>query len=123
MNNQISLIGRIVREPEVKELDGGKKVSNITVAIPRSYKNADGEYEKDYIDVSIWGDMAKNTVEYCKQDDLIGVRGRIESKLIDNEDGTKTKKYNIIAERVSFLSTAKTKREVKETEDLDEPEM
>ena len=50
MLNQIVLVGRLVATPEVKELEDEKKVANITVAVPRSYKNADGEYETDFID-------------------------------------------------------------------------
>ena len=49
MLNQSILVGRIVREPEVRETEAGVKVSNITLAVPRSYKNVNGEYDTDFI--------------------------------------------------------------------------
>ena len=54
MLNQIVIVGRLVRDPELRETDGGKKVTNITLAVPRSYKNVNGEYETDYIDCVLW---------------------------------------------------------------------
>lgn len=66
MNNYFC-VGRLVNEPEVKELEDGKKVTNITIAVPRSYKNADGEYETDFIDCTIWNNVAQSTSEYCKK--------------------------------------------------------
>ena len=49
MLNQSILVGRIVREPEVRETENGVKISNITLAVPRSYKNVNGEYDTDFI--------------------------------------------------------------------------
>ena len=48
MLNQVVLVGRLVRDPELKELENGNKLSNITLAVPRSYKNVNGEYETDF---------------------------------------------------------------------------
>ena len=48
MLNQTVIVGRIVRDPELRETESGNKVTNITLAVPRSYKNADGEYETDF---------------------------------------------------------------------------
>ena len=89
MINSYVCTGRLVADPEVKETDNGKKYSNITLAVPRTYKNADGEYETDFLDYTLWGDIASNTAEYCKKGDLIGLKGRMASKLIDTEDGKK----------------------------------
>ncbi len=48
MLNQIVIVGRLVKNPELRQTDSGKKVTNITLAVPRSYKNAKGEYETDF---------------------------------------------------------------------------
>lgn len=104
MVNTITIIGRITNEPEIKELDDGKKVSNITLAIPRNYKNHDGIYETDFIDCTVWNNIAINVVEYCKKGDLIGVRGRVETKLYE-QDNKKIKDTHVIAEKVTFLSS------------------
>jgi len=108
MLNQIILVGRLVGDPEIKELENGKKVSNITLAIPRSYKNENGEYATDFIKCSLWQMMAENTAEYCKKGDMIGVKGRVESRTYEDENGKHTVQ-EVIAERVTFLSSAKTK--------------
>ena len=54
MLNQFVGVGRLVGTPEVKETEDGKKVSNITIAVPRSYKNAEGVYDTDCVDVILW---------------------------------------------------------------------
>ena len=99
MLNQTVLVGRIAREPEIKELENGKKASTITLAVPRSFKNAEtGEYDTDFVPVILYNGIAENVLEYCKKGDVVGIRGRLETK--DNE-------LQIIAEKVSFLSSKK----------------
>lgn len=105
MLNQIVLVGRLVKEVEVKELESGKKVANITIACPRSFKNADGEYDTDFIDVILWDGIAQNTREYCHKGDILGVKGRIQTRNIEKEDDTKEKITEIIAEKITFLSS------------------
>jgi len=113
MLNQVVLVGRLVKDPEIVEIEDGKKVSNITIAIPRSFKNMDGEYETDYINCVLWDVVARNTTEYCKKGDILGVKGRMQSSSYEKENGEKVYKVDVIAERVTFLSSKKK----------DEPEM
>ena len=121
MLNQIILVGRLTKDPEIQETDKNKKYSHITVAIPRSFKNMDGEYESDFINCTLWDSVAKSTVEYCKKGDIVGVKGRVQSRLVEQDD---EKKYymDVIAERVTFLSskTNKEKDEQKEENNQDE---
>ena len=107
MVNQVILVGRLVRTPELQVTDNGKKWSMITLAVNRGYKNQDGEYDTDFLDCSLWTSIAENTAEYCKTGDILGVKGRIQTRLIDNEDGTKHKKMEIIADKVTFLSSTR----------------
>ena len=111
MLNQIVLVGRLVKTPELELTDSGKKISTITLAVPRTYKNLNGEYDTDFIDCTLWTGVAENTSEYCKTGDILGVRGRIQSRIIEKDDGTKYKKMEIIAEKVSFLSSTKDKKD------------
>ena len=96
MLNQTVLVGRLVQDPEIKELENDKKVCNITLAVTRSYKNADGIYETDFIPVTLWQGIAENVKEYCKKGDLVGVRGRLQAR----ED-----KVEVVGEKVTFLSS------------------
>ena len=77
MINQVMLVGRIAN-------DINEKDDHITVAVTRSFKNENGEYETDFIDVAIRGTIAKTTTEYCKKGGIIGVKGSIRSEIIDN---------------------------------------
>ena len=107
MNNYFC-VGRLVNEPEVKELEDGKKVTNITIAVPRSYKNVSGEYETDFIDCTLWTGIAENTSAYCKKGDLLGVKGRVQTRIYEKDE---EKKYatEVVAEKVTFLSSNKNK--------------
>ena len=97
MLNQIVLVGRLVENPKVEKEDGKEK-SVITLAVQRSYKNEDGIYETDFINCVLWNGIASNTEEYCNKGDVIGVKGRVQGN-----DG----KIEIIAEKVTFLSSKK----------------
>ncbi len=107
MLNQTILVGRLVKKPTITITEDEKKVSTITLAVSRSYKNADGIYETDFIDCVLWSGIAENTAEYCNKGDIIGVKGRIQTKMIEKEDGTKQKITEVIAEKVTFLSSKK----------------
>ena len=104
MLNQIILVGRLVKDPEIVESEDGKKRSNVTLAIPRSFKNMNGEYESDFINCTLWDSIAKSTTEYCKKGDIVGVKGRLQSSTLEKEDGEKQFRMDVIAERVTFLS-------------------
>ena len=107
MLNQVILVGRLVKSPELQLTETGRKMSLITLAVPRSYKNINREYDTDFLDCTLWTNIAENTAEYCKTGDVIGIKGRVQSRLVEKEDGTKIKKTDIIAEKVTFLSSGK----------------
>lgn len=107
--NQIILVGRLVKTLEVIETESGKKMSYITLAIPRTFKNADGKYDTDFIDCVLWEVVIESTSEYCKQGDIVGVKGRVQSRMIEDEDGNNYKKMEVIAEKITFLSSKKEK--------------
>ncbi|MDD2518372.1 MAG: single-stranded DNA-binding protein [Bacilli bacterium] len=105
MLNQTVIVGRLVREPELRETENGTKVTNITLAVPRSYKNVDGEYETDFISCVLWKGIAENTVEYVKKGDLLGVKGRLQTRSFQIDDSSKKNVTEVIAEKVTFLSS------------------
>lgn len=107
MLNQTVLVGRLVKDPELYETENGNKITNITLAVPRNYKNINGEYDTDFIPCTLWKGIAENTVEYCKKGDLLGIKGRIQTRNIELEDETHKKYVEVIAEKVTFLSNKK----------------
>ena len=106
MMNQVVMVGRLVASPEVKETETGTKVTNVVLAVPRSYKNEEGVYETDFVDCTLFNGIASNTAEYCKKGDLIGIKGRIQTDTYE-KDGEKRKSTQVIADRVTFLSSTK----------------
>lgn len=122
MLNQVILVGRLVRTPELQLTDSGKKKSLITLAVSRGFKNQNGEYDTDFLDCTLWSSVAENTSEYCKTGDVIGVKGRLQTRLIDNEEGTKYKKVEVIADKVTFLSSSRNDNNCEKFEDDDDPE-
>lgn len=110
MLNQVVLVGRIVYDLELKKNDSGKKYLSLMLAIPRSFKNIEGTYDTDFIRCIVWDNVASNTSEYCKKGDIVGLKGRLQSRLVERNE----KKENImevIGEKVTFLTSSKEKEE------------
>ena len=116
MLNQIIIVGRLVSDLEVRKTESDKSVANITVAVPRNFKNSDGVYETDFIDCVVWNGVAENTAEYCHKGDIIGIKGRMQTKTKEL-DGKKINSLEVVAEKVTFLST----REPNKNKENDEP--
>lgn len=107
MLNQVVIVGRLVKDPELVKTESGKKITRITLAVPRSYKNVNGEYEADFIDCTLWTPIAESTTEYCHKGDLLGIKGRLQTDNYE-KDGEKKYKTCVIAEKVTFLTSKKT---------------
>ena len=106
MLNQLVLVGRLVKKPELKKSENNKDYAFITLAVPRSFRNVKGEYETDFVDCILWDNAATNTVEYCNKGDIVGVRGRLQTRVIETEED-KRSVLEVICERVTFLSSKK----------------
>ncbi len=107
--NNIVLVGRVVDDLECKELENGKLVSNLTVAVTRNYKNTDGIYETDFIRCELWNTIASNCFEYLTKGDVIGIKGRLENKHFE-VDGETKHTTKVVAEKVTFLSNNKNEK-------------
>ncbi len=110
MLNQIVLVGRLTRNIKINKSENGKKVANISLAIPRSFKNMEGTYDTDFIDCVAFENIAENTASYCSKGDIVGVKGRVQSRVVE-KDGKKVYLMDIVAEKVTFLSSRKKEEE------------
>ena len=106
MLNQVVLVGRLTSDPEVVVLEERHKKSIFNVAVPRSFKNSNGEYETDFIRCLLWDAIATSTAEYCHKGDIVGIKGRIQ---VTQYEENNEKKYltEVVAEKVTFLSSKK----------------
>lgn len=78
MLNQVILFGRVANEPIIKELPDGKILGEMTLAVQRPFKNGEtGEYQTDFIKVSIWQGYAETAKQYCTKGSVVGVKGHI----------------------------------------------
>ena len=93
MLNQVILVGRITSD--IEKIGENYRM---VIAIPRSYKNADGEYETDFIENILPKNIGENVKEYCKIGDIVGVKGRLETYELN-------KPTTVIGEKVTFLSS------------------
>ena len=114
MYNSVYLIGRLTKDPEIKETDNNKKVCNVTLAVQRSYKNAEGIYETDFIRCSLWEAVASRACEFCHKGDLIAVRGQLRTSTFTVND---EKKYSteVVVDKIAFL--ANKSKDSEETKD------
>ena len=109
MVNQVMLVGRLVKDVEIKKTESDKDYSSIVLAVNRTFKNNEGVYKTDFIECRLWDKIAKKTFEYCKKGDLIGVRGCIRNIEYINKDGVKVSKDMVVAESITFLATKYSK--------------
>ncbi len=100
MLNQTVLVGRLTQDLKEEFNENEKKTFTATLAVPRNYKNIDGEYDTDFIPIALTDNIGNNVFEYCKKGDLLGIKGRIESYQEDEKNIIR-----LIAEKVTFLSS------------------
>ena len=102
MLNQTIVVGRLVDKPIVEENENGKKISVITLAVPRRFRNEEGVYDTDFIKCTLWNGVAENTALYCDKGDMLGVKGRL---------ACLTGNLQLVAEKVTFLTSKPKKQE------------
>lgn len=107
MNNGFVIVGRITDLGNIKEGRNGK-YCRVQLAITRPYKNSNGEYETDMIKITLRRDLATQLHEYCEIEDLVGVKGRIES--------TSNGNTILVADKLTFLATHQKVEELKDNE-------
>lgn len=103
MINNVTLVGRLTKEPELKYTPSGVAVANFTLAINRSFADKNGNRETDFINCIVWRKAAENTANYLKKGSLAGVTGRIETRSYEGQDGKRVYVTEVVAENVQFL--------------------
>lgn len=111
MLNQVVIVGRLTKDPELVKTESGKKVTTVTVAVPRSFKNTEGLYETDFLKCILWNAVAASTTEYCHKGDIIGVKGRLQNRTYEDEEKNSHTVTEIIAEKVTFLTSSNKNEE------------
>ncbi|WP_010240982.1 single-stranded DNA-binding protein [Clostridium arbusti] len=106
--NKILLVGRLVKDPELKHIESnGKEVCNFTIAVNRNYVNAKGEREADFVPVVVWGKTAELVCNYMKKGRLLSVSGRLQIRNYEDKEGNKKYVSEVVGEEVLFLDSKK----------------
>lgn len=112
MINEVIMAGRLTKDVEIKTLDNGDRVANITLAVPRNYKDEQGNTVTDFVDVSVWNAQADSLAKYKGKGEMICVKGSLNTSIRETEEGKSIKTCNVRASNVKFLdSKAKENKE------------
>lgn len=107
MLNRIILIGRLVREPELRYTPSGVPVANFTLACDRPFSNQQGERETDFIDIIAWRKLAETCANHLTKGRLVAVQGRLQVRTYENQEGQRRKVAEVVSDDVRFLDSAK----------------
>ena len=107
--NKVVLIGRVCKDIETRATATGKSVALFTLAVDRDRKNAEGNYDADFINCVAWGQQAETISTYVNKGDKFAVVGRITTRNYDKGDGTKVYVTEVIVEQFDFLERKKDK--------------
>lgn len=105
--NKAILIGRVVKDPELRTTPNNRSVCQFTIAVNRTYTNEEGKREADFINCVVWDKQAENLAMYQKKGNQIAVEGRIQTRNYDDKDGKKVYVTEVLANNISYLDTKK----------------
>ncbi|MBM2659650.1 single-stranded DNA-binding protein [Staphylococcus pseudoxylosus] len=103
MINRTILVGRLTKDPEFRTTPTGVSIANFTLAVNRTFTNAQGEREADFINVVVFRKQAENVNNYLFKGNLAGVDGRIQSRSYENNEGKRVFVTEVVADNVQFL--------------------
>lgn len=102
--NQVVLMGNLTRDPDLRQIPSGQSVTSFSLALNRSYKDKDGNWQEatDYVDVVAWGPLGERVAQYVTKGRPVLVSGRLQSRQWE-QDGQKRSKLEVVASDVTFL--------------------
>ena len=107
MINNVVLTGRLTKDAELKYTGTGTAVASFTLAVDRTFKNANGEKETDFINVVAWRKTAETLANFTRKGSLIGIQGRIQTRNYENSEGKRIYVTEVVADSFTFLESKK----------------
>lgn len=105
--NSSTLVGRLTKDPDLRYTSNGTATASFTLAVNRPFKNAEGNQEADFIQCVVWRKQAETLANYTKKGSQIAVRGRIQTRSYDNQQGQKVYVTEVVVEEFTFLDSKK----------------
>ena len=103
MINNVVLVGRLVRDPELRYTPSNQAVATFSLAVNRNFKSQNGEREADFINCVIWRQQAENLANWAKKGALIGITGRIQTRNYENQQGQRVYVTEVVADNFQLL--------------------
>lgn len=105
--NKVELVGRLTRDPEVRYTQGenASAIARFSVAVNRRFKNAEGNYDADFINCVAFGKSAEFIEKYFRKGMAIGISGRIQTGNYTNKDGVKVYTTDVVVEEAEFVES------------------
>lgn len=117
MINDVTLVGRLVKDSELRYTANDKAVGNFTLAVNRKYKNEKGEYETDFIKCTIFGKSAEALNKYAHKGDMIGAEGSVQIRHYKDKEGNDRTTTEILVEKIHFVQIKKNETKSVEKEE------
>jgi single-strand DNA-binding protein len=111
MVNKVILVGRLCTDPELKYTPSGVAVANFRIAVDRTFSNAQGERETDFIDVVAWRQSAEFVDQYLSKGRLILIDGRLQVRQWQTPDGQRRRSTEVVADQVKALDKPRESRD------------
>lgn len=105
MINNTVLVGRLTKEPDLRYTNNGTATASFTLAVNRSFKNASGDREADFINCVIWRKSAETLANYAHRGTLLGVTGRIQTRNYENQQGQRVYVTEVVVENFQLLES------------------
>lgn len=105
--NKVVLIGNLTRDPELQTTNGGVSVCRFALAVTRRFANSDGERDADFINITVWRNLAETCHKYLKKGSKCAVIGRIQTSSYDAPDGSKRYTTDVVADEVEFINSSR----------------
>ncbi|ARJ50934.1 single-stranded DNA-binding protein [Staphylococcus lutrae] len=103
MLNRVVLVGRLTKDPEYRTTPSGVSVATFTLAVNRTFTNAQGEREADFINCVVFRKQAENVSNFLFKGSLAGVDGRLQSRSYENQEGRRVFVTEVVCDSVQFL--------------------
>lgn len=108
MLNVVSLLGRLVADPELRRTPNGVSVTTFTLAVDRNFVKAGSERQTDFIDIVAWRNTAEFVCKYFQKGSMMAVQGSIQTRTYEDKEGNKRKAFEILADNVFFAGSKNT---------------
>lgn len=105
MINNVVLVGSLTKEPDLRYTSNGTATASFTLAVNRSFKNANGDREADFINCVIWRKPAETLANYARKGTLLGVTGRIQTRNYENQQGQRVYVTEVVVENFQLLES------------------